>query len=74
MGLARTLLKLCPDWEKAQWLVDKLLDGCSRRPTPLVMRRVYCQKFPPEDGIEPGAADLSDFEDLPAKKSSGPQV
>ncbi len=51
-----------PDSEqKAQWLIDRLLMGAPRFPTPIEMRRVYCQKYTPADGLEDTKVDLSDL-------------
>jgi hypothetical protein len=59
-GLAKGMSKICPDEEHAQWLVDAVLDGCAYCPTPIEMRRIYCQKFPPADGREDHQVDQSD--------------
>ena len=68
IGLAKTLVAMCPDLKKAQALVDELVAGCTRRPTPIVMRRVYLEHNLPEDGLMEWKADLSKFEDAPVRK------
>ena len=68
IGQAKTLVAICPDIKTAQALVDELVAGCTRRPTPIVMRRVWDRRHPPEDGLAPEWVDLSAFEDVPMRK------
>lgn len=59
-ALASAFLKICPDDRQAEWLCQAVLDGCTHSPTPIEMRRIYCQKFPPADGREDHQVDQSD--------------
>lgn len=59
-GWALSLLELANDWTEAQWLVDKVRSGGQRRPAPIEMRRLFCQKFTPADGLEDDKVDISD--------------
>ena len=61
VALAKGILKICPDTEKADWLSERVLDGCDRCPTRLGLRRIYAKRFKPADGVEPGAIDQTDI-------------
>ncbi len=60
-GLAKSLLELANTWGEAEYLIDKIRTGFERRPAPIEMRRVFCQKFKPADGIEDTDADMTRF-------------
>jgi hypothetical protein len=49
-ALVKTALRLAAGPEQLLWLVDKVADSCERSPTPIQMRRIFCQKYPPADG------------------------
>lgn len=68
--MARALLRICSDWDRANWLIDTCTDGCEQYPAPIVLRRIYCQKYEPADGIDWTKADRSDFEAQPRRKAS----
>lgn len=60
-SLARSIHELCgADIERGQWLIDCIRRGSVRIPAPIEMRRVYCQKYPPADGLEDSQVDISD--------------
>lgn len=45
--------------ERAQWLVGRILKGCSRCPTPIEMRRVFETKYAPNDGLSSNSVDMT---------------
>lgn len=72
-GLSIALLKLSGDWEQADWLVNKVMMCCPRKPTPVEMRRLFTSgafppsnrpgskgPFKPADGLESYDLDVSD--------------
>jgi hypothetical protein len=60
-SLAKSIYELCgPDTVRGQWLIDRIRKGSIRIPAPIEMRRVYCQKHPPADGLEDNQVDISD--------------
>lgn len=59
MALAETLLQICEDEEKLLWVVGRILQGATFCPKPIEIRRVYCKRYRPADGIEWQAADLT---------------
>ncbi len=59
-GLAKTLLDLASDWDMAKRLVEKVRDGADWRPSPIEMRRVYCQFWKPADGREDNDFSLNE--------------
>jgi hypothetical protein len=61
-GLAKSMLNLTgPDMARAEQFADLVLLVSPRCPTPLEMRKVYCQKWKPADGIEDSALDYERF-------------
>lgn len=51
VAIMRMLQRLCKSYEQAQWLVDRAVDIFSEWPGPREIRALYCQKFPPSDGV-----------------------
>lgn len=60
-ALAEKFMQIAGDTEKAAWLSDRVLNGCSRCPTPIELRRIFALKYPPADGISANECDLADF-------------
>ena len=43
---------MCRDSDQVVWLVKRMLQLCARWPGAMEMRRVYCSKYRPLDGVE----------------------
>ena len=39
------------DKERSEWLVERIIDGCERFPTPIEIRRIYENHYIPADGV-----------------------
>jgi hypothetical protein len=42
------------------WLVERITEGCSRFPTPIVMRKIYCAYFTAADGRQPSDVEAEE--------------
>lgn len=51
-GFAKQILKMCSDFEQAEWLISELGSRCQFWPAPVEARRVFCQRYRPDDGEE----------------------
>ena len=60
-ALAEKFMQITGDADKANWLCERVLNGCSRCPTPIELRRIFALKYPPADGIGANDCDLADF-------------
>ncbi len=61
-GYALSLLEIAETWEQAEKLMELIRKGCDRRPTPIEMRRFYCEQIAePADGLKDWDVDQSEF-------------
>ena len=74
VAVAKQLLAMCDNWERAQWLVRRMGELFNEWPGPLEFRAVYCSRYKPKDGKEADTSDARFAEEgfpqeLPATES-----
>ena len=62
-GLSRAFVRIVGTDDKAEWLINQIIDGCNRCPAPIEMRRIFARKYPPADGKSPADCDNFDLMD-----------
>lgn len=60
-ALADAFIAIVGDKEKADWLSQAIIMGCSRCPTPIEMRRIFERKYAPADGRRANEIDQADL-------------
>ncbi len=61
--LARAFQRITGDRKRADWLQARVIDGCTRCPMPIEMRRILEERYPAADGIAARDLDVSECMD-----------
>lgn len=53
VAIVSIVCEMASDEEQVRWLVREILDQHDEWPGPRTLRRVFCSRFKPKDGIDP---------------------
>lgn len=50
-SVARAVMQFVEDEEKLDWLIQRASGSFTRFPAPLLLRKMYCEYYPPADNL-----------------------